>query len=103
MSRFALQNLPYLSDLPEGGPEIRGGQPRYNIGDWVNVTCTSRNSLPAAELAWFINGEKADVALVTHFPETSNYGGLRTSRLGLTFKVRLQYPCVCLRKCGTSA
>ena len=47
-------------DLPDDGPEIHGGQPRYNIGDNVNVTCISRNSLPAAKLSWYINGEKAD-------------------------------------------
>ena len=49
-----------FSALPRGGPEIEGGHPRYNMGDRVNVTCVSRNSLPAAQLSWYINGEKAD-------------------------------------------
>lgn len=37
---------------------ITGGRPRYNIGDTVNVNCTSGSSKPAAHLAWFINGDQ---------------------------------------------
>ena len=78
----------YFSDLPDDGPEIRGGQPRYNIGDTVNVTCISRNSLPAAKLSWYINGEKADPIYLRTYPEETNIRTqLQTSTLGLTFKV----------------
>ncbi len=83
------QNVHLLfADLPDTGPEISGGQPRYNIGDRVNVTCASRRSLPAAQLAWYINGEKADREFLTYHPEETDYEGLRTSKLGLSFKVR---------------
>ena len=79
-----------LTDLPDAGPEIQGGQPRYNIGDNVNVTCISRNSLPAAKLSWYINGEKADPIHLRSYPDEENLRtGLQTSRLGLTFKVRI--------------
>ena len=75
--------------MPDDGPEIGGGQPRYNIGDNVNVTCISRNSLPAAKLSWYINGEKADpIYLRTYLEETNMRTGLQTSKLGLTFKVK---------------
>ena len=79
-------------DLPDDGPEIHGGQPRYNIGDNVNVTCISRNSLPAAKLSWYINGEKADPIYLRSYPneiihKNLRSTGLETSRLGLTFKV----------------
>jgi hypothetical protein len=74
-------------DLPDQGPEVLGGQPRYNVGDQVNVSCISRNSLPAAMLAWYINGEKADPVQLRTYPEMSNGEGLKTSRLGLVFKV----------------
>ena len=80
----------YVSDLPDDGPEIRGGQPRYNIGDTVNVTCISRNSLPAAKLSWYINGEKADPIYLRTYPEETNIRTqLQTSTLGLTFKVNI--------------
>ena len=53
------------------------------------MTCASRNSLPSAELSWYINGEKADKEFLRWYPEETNYQGLRTSRLGLSFKVGL--------------
>ena len=49
-----------LSDLPDEGPIITGGFPRYHIGDKVDVNCTSLRSVPAAKLKWYINGEQAD-------------------------------------------
>ena len=74
--------------MPDQGPDIVGGQPRYNIGDRVNVTCISHNSRPAAQLAWYINGEKADpVHIKTYQALTRNK--LLTSKLGLTFKVHV--------------
>lgn len=83
------EGILYVVDLPDAGPEIQGGQPRYNIGDNVNVTCISRNSLPAAKLSWYINGEKADPIHLRSYPDEENLRtGLQTSRLGLTFKVR---------------
>lgn len=78
-----------FADLPDSGPDILGGQPRYNIDDRVNVTCISRESFPAADLSWYINGEKADAEFLVHYPEDVSFGGLRTSRLGLVFKVKM--------------
>jgi len=85
----SISGILFVVDLPDRGPDISGGVPRYNIGDRVNVTCLSRNSMPAAQLAWYVNGEKADdVHLRTYPEETDRRTGLKTSRLGLTFKVR---------------
>ena len=72
--------------MPDQGPDIIGGQPRYNIGDRVNVTCVSHNSMPAAQLAWYINGEKADPIHIREYNPTKR-NGLLTSSLGLSFKV----------------
>ena len=80
-----------FSDLPDKGPDISGGVPRYNIGDRVNVTCLSRNSMPAAQLAWYVNGEKADAVHLRTYPDETTMDGLKTSRLGLTFKVYYTY------------
>ena len=60
-------------DLPDEGPIITGGFPRYHIGDKVEVNCTSKRSKPAAKLRWYINGEQADTALVKHFPVSLRY------------------------------
>jgi len=75
-------------DLPDEGPVITGGFPRYHIGDKVEVNCTSKKSKPAAKLKWYINGEQADPDLVKHFPVQFEERGLETSTLGLRFKVR---------------
>ncbi|GFG37429.1 hypothetical protein Cfor_07163, partial [Coptotermes formosanus] len=75
--------------LPEEGPRITGGRPRYQIGDTVRVNCTSGRSKPAAQLMWFINGEQADIAFLRG-PDIIYTGreGLETAILGLEFRVK---------------
>ena len=57
--------------------------------------------MPAAQLAWYVNGEKADDVHLRTYPDETTIDGLKTSRLGLTFKVRAQSydpnppPCIC--------
>lgn len=41
--------------LPEDDPEITGMQPQYQIGDEINLNCTSGKSYPASVLQWYIN------------------------------------------------
>lgn len=81
------EGILYVVDLPDQGPDIIGGQPRYNLGDRVNVTCISHNSMPAAQLQWYINGEKADPVHIQPYKILA-IDGLLTSMLGLAFKVR---------------
>lgn len=50
----------FFTALPEEGPKITGGRPRYQVGDIVKVNCTSGKSKPPAQLNWMINGEPAD-------------------------------------------
>lgn len=78
--------------LPEEGPRISGGRPRYQVGDTVRVNCTSGRSKPAAQLSWFINGEQADSSLLRG-PDVieSSVDELETSVLGLEFKVRQRH------------
>uniref|UniRef100_A0A1B6GB06 Ig-like domain-containing protein n=3 Tax=Proconiini TaxID=565685 RepID=A0A1B6GB06_9HEMI len=74
--------------LPSRGPVITGGRPRYNIGDTVNVNCTSGSSKPAAHLAWFINGDQVNSSYLrgpVRAPEGDE--GLETTTLGLQFQV----------------
>jgi hypothetical protein len=75
-------------DLPDEGPVISGGFPRYHIGDKVKINCTSHKSKPAAKLRWYINGEQADPQVVKHYKVRKEADGLETSTLGLRFKVR---------------
>ena len=54
-------------DLPDEGPIISGGSPRYHLGDKVHVNCSSEKSKPAAKLRWYINGELADRAMTKKY------------------------------------
>lgn len=78
--------------LPEVGPKITGGRPRYQVGDTVRVNCTSGRSKPAAQLAWFINGEPADPDFLRGpFLQESGREGLETSTLTLEFTVKQKH------------
>ncbi|XP_054262156.1 uncharacterized protein LOC128986074 isoform X2 [Macrosteles quadrilineatus] len=78
--------------LPEEGPRISGGKPRYQVGDIVRVNCTSGSSKPAAQLMWFINGEQVNSSYLRG-PTVQFVGreGLETSTLGLEFKVEAKH------------
>jgi len=45
--------------LPRGGPHIQGVQQDVQIGDYINLNCTSLKSKPAANLTFFINNRNA--------------------------------------------
>lgn len=51
-------SVSFYTALPDEGPRISGGRPRYQIGDKVSLNCSSGRSKPAAHLVWFINGEQ---------------------------------------------
>ncbi|KFM75169.1 hypothetical protein X975_20365, partial [Stegodyphus mimosarum] len=74
--------------LPQKDPSILGSQPRYEVGDYVNVTCRSGPSKPAAALKWYINGKEADPAIERPYPIEDHQNGLQTSSLGLLFVVK---------------
>lgn len=44
-------------DLPREGPHISGEQSQYQIGDTLNINCTSGKSHPSSSIQWFINDE----------------------------------------------
>jgi len=77
--------------LPQQGPIIWGGKPRYSIGDIVDLNCTSIRSLPATNLTWSINGEPAEKNLLRHYPVQEDTDGLETSVLGLHFIVKARH------------
>lgn len=75
--------------LPADGPKIKGGRPRYQLGETVRVNCTSGGfSRPPTKLTWFINGESANPAYLREYDEIVNARGLVLTRLGLEFTAR---------------
>jgi len=73
-------------DLPDQGPIITGSRPKYKIEETLDANCTSTNSLPAAHLRWYINGEEATFQQIVNYPVEELPGGLQTSVLGLRLK-----------------
>ena len=72
-----------ISDLPDNGPVITGTLPRYKVGDQISANCTSANSIPAARLNWYINGEEATPAMLVNYPLQEDFLNRKTSTLGL--------------------
>ncbi|GIY23811.1 uncharacterized protein CDAR_44021 [Caerostris darwini] len=83
-----LKRLCSFSVLPDENPKIVGSQPRYEVGDIVNVTCNAGPSKPAATLKWYINGKEADAGMERRQAAEEHLDGLSTSSLGLRFVVR---------------
>ncbi|KAL9929943.1 beaten path IIIb [Glossina fuscipes fuscipes] len=74
---------------PTKGPQITGGQPRYQIGDMVRVNCTSAPSKPICHLSWLINGIHANRSFLRYYePKLVGREGLEVATLGLEFRVR---------------
>nr|XP_015915952.1 synaptogenesis protein syg-2 isoform X2 [Parasteatoda tepidariorum] len=77
----------YVYVIPEGDPVIYGIMNRYPIGSAVNVTCVFGPSKPAAELTWYINGDKAPHAYVRHRQAELFPNDLETTESRLFFVV----------------
>ncbi|XP_047119801.1 uncharacterized protein LOC124802834 [Schistocerca piceifrons] len=71
--------------LPQEGPRISGGRPRYQVGDTVSLDCSSGPSRPAAHLVWYINDQQAERSQLVGPREVSRRDGLVTTVLGLRF------------------
>ncbi|XP_054285924.1 uncharacterized protein LOC129002270 [Macrosteles quadrilineatus] len=84
--------------LPQDGPEITGEERNYQIGDEINLNCTSAKSFPPARLRWYVNDELVG----PDYEAVVQQHGLMTSTAGLRFQVgpehfhkgRLQVRCV---------
>ncbi|XP_063866373.1 uncharacterized protein LOC135103706 [Scylla paramamosain] len=72
--------------IPEKNPDITGIRSKYQVGDVVQVNCTSSPSWPAAALLWYINDEPAEMSSLVDYAPITNEKGLETSILGLHFR-----------------
>ncbi|CRK89280.1 CLUMA_CG003039, isoform A [Clunio marinus] len=57
--------------LPQHDPKIEGVEKNYYEGDFLFGNCTSDFSFPPPYLAWYINDQKADMALLQPFHEST--------------------------------
>ncbi|GJQ74388.1 hypothetical protein Trydic_g21262 [Trypoxylus dichotomus] len=73
--------------LPKEDPQITGVEREYyQIGEMVNLNCTSGKSHPASTLHWYVNGEQISApGTVIHYPPIQYRHGLASNILGLRF------------------
>lgn len=77
--------------MPEEGPVMEGFQPRYQVGDPVNVTCFSRPSKPMASLTWMVNNKEVPSKYETRAGITRHENGLQSTSVTLHFDVRPEH------------
>ncbi|KAL4715513.1 hypothetical protein ACJJTC_009139 [Scirpophaga incertulas] len=78
----------YVVDLPKNGPEMHGLKRRYKPGMKLKVECINRDSMPAANLSFFINSEPALSQHVLHRVDGNTPGGLMTAYSTIQFIVQ---------------
>jgi len=81
---------------PSSRPHVTGLQNHYKPGDVLNITCISSDSFPAANISWFINGNKASSSSVRKTDVTTEKSGLLSSysQLSLLATDKLIIKCV---------
>ncbi|KAF4531123.1 hypothetical protein B566_EDAN011148 [Ephemera danica] len=72
-------------------PTIAGGEQTYEVGDLINLNCTSSQSYPAAELKWYINGNQVSGDAVIKYDQLETKQGFVSSNSGLRFIVEPQH------------
>lgn len=79
--------------LPTDDPTITGVESQYQIGDEINLNCTSSKSYPASVLHWYINEHQvtSNKALIRYTKPERPEQGLRTTVLGLRFTLNQRH------------
>ncbi|KAK4317022.1 hypothetical protein Pmani_011834 [Petrolisthes manimaculis] len=84
----AVANLTVF-DPPDTKPRITGLRTAYQLGEEVEINCSSPRSHPPATLTFFINNEEASASWLTHYPPLEYEDTvLETSTLGLQFVLK---------------
>uniref|UniRef100_A0A1B0A8B5 CD80-like immunoglobulin C2-set domain-containing protein n=1 Tax=Glossina pallidipes TaxID=7398 RepID=A0A1B0A8B5_GLOPL len=89
---YRVDGVQVIVNLPRDGPYIGGQQPQYQIGEILDLNCTSGKSHPASHLHWFINDEPAlDELNLIRYNETVHRYGLITTTLGLQLTIETRH------------
>jgi len=74
-------------ELPEEGPEIKGGLPNYQLNDRLELNCTSQRTFPPTLLKWYINNEPAEQYTKRYPHKRGSKNGLFQTKIGLNITV----------------
>merc|ERR1712107_202222 len=78
---------------PVKQPVIVGVEPMYKPGQFLKLSCISENTYPAANITWYLDGEKIESAGVSTKTEAS---GLITTSSHLNSSVYSSVEAKCL-------
>jgi hypothetical protein len=56
--QYLLVNYPYFTVEPASQPVVEGLLESYMPGQYLNLTCVCRETHPAANISWFLDGTK---------------------------------------------
>ncbi|XP_053680701.1 uncharacterized protein LOC128731595 [Anopheles nili] len=75
--------------IPKEGPHISDGERKsYQIGETMELNCSSGRSYPASTLQWYLNDLLVtDPNNIIHYPPIQNHQGLISTLLGLSLVV----------------
>ena len=74
--------------MPEEGPVISGGLPNYQLGDQLQLNCTSPRTFPPTLLKWYINKKPAAEKSTIQYPsKRGTKNGLFRTQVGLNITV----------------
>lgn len=74
--------------FPEEDPQISGVEMQYQIGEEINLNCTSGKSYPASVLHWYINEQQVPKSkALIRYSVIEHEHGLVSTLLGLRFKL----------------
>ena len=68
LTDYAMANVT-AAILPRGNPTLEGFRHNYQVGELLEVACTSSPSWPVAELVFYLNGRKVRNNCVKTFPK----------------------------------
>ncbi|XP_042228668.1 uncharacterized protein LOC121870779 [Homarus americanus] len=76
----------HVVELPQGSPQVTGGEIEYRLGDMVNLTCIAPRSIPPATLIWYINDQEAPQDYLIKYQVHADQSGRFEARLGIQFR-----------------
>ena len=78
----------FFSELPEEGPVISGGLSNYQLGEQLQLNCTSPRTFPPTLLKWYINNQLATEQGTIQYPsKRGTKNGLFRTQIGLNMTV----------------
>lgn len=87
---------------PRHRPTVTGLQSHYKPGDTVNISCLCPSSFPAANISWFINGNKAPSSSVRNSSVVTEVSGLLTAHSSLLIPAQEKLVIKCVASILTS-